>query len=105
MWVKKHGKHEPNYEFVKIQEIKLDSSHTWYSQKPYLMCDTGAADLELLEASDNGKPLTFEYQNRPSETLTYAYHVEPWRSAVLAIMISSAAVIVSLFLALAGRCS
>lgn len=60
------------------------------------MRDTGASDLEI-RAYFNRQRLTLQERrrkkNRPTETLVYAYHVEPWRSSVLVVIISTAAAI------------
>jgi hypothetical protein len=104
MWVKRHGQYEPSCEPVKIlKTIKPHSTIAWDSHQAHLMHDTGGADLELLDASANGKPIPFEYQNRASETFTCVYHVEPWRSAVLGIGISILALAVALVV-LMQRC-
>jgi hypothetical protein len=99
MWVKKHTSYEASCEPVELELEKLEPNHTtaWYSKKTYLMHDTGGADLELDQAYADGKPsLTFEYQRHASNYYAYAYHVEPWRSAVLEIGISVLPLLVAL---------
>ncbi len=103
MWVKAHSEYKPKSEDLEISEIQPSCEALVYS-KPYLMRDTGASDLEILRAYANErKRLTFQYQNHASGTFTYAYHVEPWRTAVLGIGISILALAVAL-VALTQRC-
>lgn len=96
MWTREHGSFKPHCEdFPTIPNIPANESRVNVYSEFYLMRDTGASDLEVQACAD-GKRLILQYLNGSGETLVYVYHVEPWRSAVLAVAISVAAILVAL---------
>jgi hypothetical protein len=96
MWIKQHGEYKLKREGKLLPDPpEIAPNQPCYdvkSKKPYLMRDTGASDLEI-RAYTNGQRLTLQEKrrkkNQPTQTLVYAYHVEPWRTSVLAILISA----------------